>query len=193
MSVSLYPSTHRWLTTLVLLLGVSVGVSPDSYGATTGFKVLQADASVRDGVLRLDAEIDFGLSRAAQEALRNSVPLTLVLHMQIITRQGWLWDNVVADLEQRYQLKYHALAQQYVATNLNSGTLHSFPSRRAALRFIGRLREFPVIDQALLPTGGFGRVRAELDVESLPAPLRPVAYFSKSWRLSSDWYTWSYP
>ena len=31
-------------------------------------------------------------------------------------------------------------------------------------------------------------VRAE--IEALPAPLRPIAYVSPSWRLSSGWYEW---
>ena len=86
------PPQRRWLTALALLLSCA------GYAATSGFKVLQADAAISNGVLQLDADIDFGLSRAAQEALRNSVPLTLVLRMQIVTSDGWLWDNVVADL-----------------------------------------------------------------------------------------------
>ena len=34
------------------------------------------------------------------------------------------------------------------------------------------------------------RLRASLERESLPTPLRLLAYFSSSWRLSSDWTTW---
>ena len=34
-------------------------------------------------------------------------------------------------------------------------------------------------------------IRAKLDIEALPAPLRPVAYVSPSWRMSSGWYEWN--
>ena len=35
------------------------------------------------------------------------------------------------------------------------------------------------------------RMRAHLDIETLPAPLRPVAYTSPSWHLNSGWTTWT--
>ena len=41
-------------------------------------------ARLTSNVLLLNADIDFELSQAAQDALRNSVPLTLVLRMQIV-------------------------------------------------------------------------------------------------------------
>ena len=34
------------------------------------------------------------------------------------------------------------------------------------------------------------RVRAVLEIESLPTPLRLAAYFNPAWRLSSDWLSW---
>jgi hypothetical protein len=34
-------------------------------------------------------------------------------------------------------------------------------------------------------------VRVSLDIESLPAPLRPVAYTSLDWHLNSGWTTWT--
>ena len=33
-------------------------------------------------------------------------------------------------------------------------------------------------------------VRSRLDINRLPAALRPLAFFSPSWRLSSDWTRW---
>ena len=33
-------------------------------------------------------------------------------------------------------------------------------------------------------------VRSSLDINALPAPLRPMALFSANWRLSSDWTQW---
>ena len=35
-------------------------------------------------------------------------------------------------------------------------------------------------------------VRASLDIEALPSPLRPVAYTSLAWRLNSGWSAWKF-
>ena len=76
--------------------------------------------------------------------------------------------------------------------NLNSGERRGFPTRTAALRFMGRISDFPLLDRSLLLEDERyeGALRARLDLETLPAPLRLFAYLSEDWRLSSDWYTW---
>ncbi|NCF09332.1 MAG: DUF4390 domain-containing protein, partial [Gammaproteobacteria bacterium] len=55
-----------------------------------------------------------------------------------------------------------------------------------------RLRDFPMLDRRLLRVGvRYGaRLRASLDVEALPLPLRPVAYLSSAWDLTSEWHDW---
>lgn len=173
-----------WL--LLSLLSVSSPVHAD------GFQIVQASTHLSQGVYLVDADIHYHLTKPVTEALRNSVPLTFVLTMEVRHPRAWLWDETVASLEQRFRLQYHALAQQYVVTNVNNDALHSFPTLDAALRFMGRIRDFPLLDRSLLTPGEHYQVwlHAALDIEALPAPLRPVAYFSSAWRLSSDWYSW---
>jgi hypothetical protein len=38
-----------------------------------------------------------------------------------------------------------------------------------------------------------GRLRARLDIEALPSPLRPLAYVSPSWHSTGEWYEWPLP
>jgi hypothetical protein len=158
-----------------------------------GFKILRAETRLVKGVFLLDAEVDLEPSPAALDALKNSVPLTLILHTQVLRQRDWLWDEAVADIQQRFRLEYHALAQQYVVNNLNNGVLNSFPTYYSATSYIGQVRDFPLLDRTLLSPDiyYYCRLRAELDVESLPAPLRPVAYLSSNWDLTSEWYLWS--
>jgi hypothetical protein len=181
--------TQRWRLFLFWPLIVLIVTSANA----AGFKILRAESHLVKGVFLLDADVDYNLSPAAQDALQNSVPITLILHIQVFQRRDWLWDETIADLHQSYRLEYHALAQQYVVTNLNSGVLNSFPTHYTATSFIGRVRDFPLLDRSLLLADAhyYGRLRAELDVESLPAPLRPVAYLSSAWRLTSEWYLWA--
>ncbi len=156
------------------------------------FQILHAETQLHEGVYLVNADMHFELSADSREALDNSVPLTVQLTFQVRRQRDWLWDQVIASVQQRYQLQYHSLAQQYVVTNLNSHQRHSFPTYAAAMEYIGRLRGFPLLDQTLLDadTRYQVRLRAELDIHSLPAPLRPLAYVSRAWRLRSHWYSW---
>jgi hypothetical protein len=156
------------------------------------FQITNAATRLEGGVYLLDADIRYRLSDTVREALASSVPLTFVLRMQVRRERRWLWDITVATLEQRFRLQYHALAQQYVVTNLNNDALQSFPTLAAATEFMGQIGDFALLDRSLLESGQRYQVwlRAELDIEALPAPLRPVAYLSAQWRLSSEWATW---
>ena len=77
--------------------------------------------------------------------------------------------------------------------NLNSGETRVFGSFDELLEGLGRIRDFPLLDEHLLGEEGdyYLRFRALLDIESLPSPMRPWAYLSGLWRLESDWYEWS--
>jgi len=174
-----------WLTLLGLLLCAGLVWA-------SGFQVLNVSTRLEDNVYWLNADLDYDFSAPALDALDSGVPLTVELQIQILRPRTWVWDEVVADLRQRFRLEYHALAGQYLITNLNNGELASFPSRGAALNYLGRLRRLPLLEAARLAPGEdyYGQLRSRLDIESLPAPLRPVAYLSPDWRLASEWYRW---
>ena len=178
----------RALRLWALLLGLVWTLS----GHAAGFEVLSAATRLEGGVYRLDARIEYRFSAAALEALQNGVPLTVDIEMEVRRRRSWLWDETVYALTQRFQLEYHALSRQYLVGNLNSGERRAFPTRAAALGFMGRIQDFPLLDRSLL-TGNEryeGALRVLLDIESLPAPLRLLAYLSDDWRLASEWRIW---
>jgi len=157
-----------------------------------GFRVVDV-RSERDGSLyRLDANLHLALSAAAREALENGLPLTILIRMQVLRPRHYLWDQVIAEIVQRFRLRYHALARRYVLENLNTDEQHSFPTLEQALLRLGTLRRFPLIDTHLLePEATYlARIRVELDIEALPTPMRVMAYLSRDWRLDSDWYEW---
>lgn len=184
-----FPDTaiYSYRCWLLLLLGLLLQTT---VVWAAGFKVLSADTYLERGVYRLNARIDYEFSSDSVEALKNGVPLIIQLQMDVMRKRGWLWDETVASLQQRFQLEYHALARQYVVTNLNSGELRSFPTWSTATDFLGRIDDFPLLDSSLLNSQEeyYVKLQARLDIEALPAPLRLVAYLSSAWRLSSDWY-----
>ncbi len=163
--------------------------------AAASFHISNVDLHLHEGVYLLDADIYYGFSDEALDALHNGVPLTIMIDIQIERPRRWLWNVGMASLQQELRLHYHALSEQYVVQNLNSGALHSYHSRGVALSALGRLRDFPLIDKQLLaPEEEFLlRMQARLNIEALPQPLRPIAYTTPAWRqLKSDWYQWPF-
>ncbi|MFO1428526.1 MAG: DUF4390 domain-containing protein [Candidatus Competibacteraceae bacterium] len=156
------------------------------------FRVMDASTHLDKGVYFLDAKLKLRFPDGPLEALQNGVPLIVELDIQVFRQREWLWDEIAAQLQQRFRLEYHALSRQYVISNLNSGELKSFSDLKLAVAYLSLIERFPLLDASLLPQGSnyMVRMRAILDIESLPVPLQLVAYLSPEWRISSEWYTW---
>ena len=145
-----------------------------------------------DEVYVLDAQIDYQFSAPVLEALDSGVPLVVELQIEVKRHRSWLWNERKTRLAQRYQLSYHALTEQYLVKNLNSAAQQNLPSAEAAISALGQVMDLPLLDKRLLAVGEnyTVRLRARLDLDALPTPLRLPAYFSPQWRLTSEWYTW---
>ena len=157
-----------------------------------GFQVREAHTWVAEDVYQLRARIDFVLSAPVSDALINGLPLVIELQVQVVHEYLGAWDHPVASLTQQYQLQYYALTRQYLVRNLNSSDQRSYPTEQAALDALGDIDALPLLDRRLLDedVSYDGRVRARLDIESLPTPLLLAAYLDSDWRLASDWYRW---
>lgn len=183
----------RWLLWLCLLSLPAIAADSPRDRETSSFSVRDARSLLVDGVYRVSAQVDYQLGSQAREALRHGVPLVLGLEIQVLQRRSWLWDKTVAELYQRYQLRYHALSRRYLVLNFHSGVQRSYYNLRDALRAVGTLYDLPVLDQRLLMQAIPHRVRlrADLEVEALPTPVRLWAYISSDWGVQSEWYSWS--
>lgn len=159
------------------------------------FEVRSASAELRSGVYFLDASIGYRLSSEAREALQSGVPLTIRIDVELSHGRRFWFDNEDATLRQLYRLEYHALSERYIVTNLNSGDQDSFPALFSALNFLGTIHRLPLIDASVLdPERDYDlRLRAVLDVEQFPGPLRLLAFWRRDWSLASDWYRWPLP
>lgn len=182
------------VTLLGLLSLACVGAARAAEGAKPleRFVVEHADTHLTEEVYVLNARISYHFNPDVMEALESGVPLTIRLDVEVLQPREWLWDETFTTIEQRYQLQYHALTQQYLVKNLNSGIQYNFPTRQASIETLGEISDLPLLDKRLLdPAANYTvRLRADLDVESLPGPLRLLAYVSPQWRVQSEWYTW---
>lgn len=158
----------------------------------SGFKVLFAETQLMDHVVRLNAGFEFNFSPELIEALENGVPITLNIEMEIFRSRNYWRDDGIARVVQKYRVTYSELTRRYVLDNLNSGTHFTLPSLDSVLWVISGLSGFPLLDRSLLRSRAkyYYRIRLGVDVDSLPVPLRVMAYISSRWHLTSDWYTW---
>ena len=155
------------------------------------FKILSQVCRSTEDSFVLDANIDFDFSDKVTEALQNGVPITLELHMQVRKQGAWLWEKDLTDSRLRYQIRYHALASVYQVVDLQTNIQESFVTREVAITDLGDILDMPVTRHELMEKGKIYRVglKASLDVDSLPLPLRPIAYLSPAWNQSSKWHT----
>ena len=157
------------------------------------FVVRGAETTLVDKVYRLNTRLSYQLSAEALGALQKGIPLTITLNIEVLRQREYLWAEKIASIEQSYQLSYHALTQQYLVKNTNTGVHTSFPTLKIAIDRLSIIENFPMLDaQLLLPDEQYiARLRTQLDLETLPVPIRVLAYISPGWRLGSKWYTWS--
>lgn len=196
-SMRVFHARHAaWIALCVLLtVGLTPPVTAQSTDATEGrFLIVQANTKVIYDVLLLDAEIVYGLTPGAVDALNSGVPLLFETRVELDRSRRFLPDPNVVKLVQRSQLTYHALTQRFIVRNFNSSEQSSHATLSDALRRLGQLQDLPVIDVSLLdPDATYVmRMRSVLDTRSYAAPLRMLAALFQvdDWRIESPWERW---
>ena len=200
-AAALFRKRARWLGCALFLLfaaavnGQALIAAPQPVPVADDpgrFEVRSASVEIESGVYLLSARVEFRLSTEARDALQAGVPLNIRLDVEVLHSRRFWFNNTIASLRQRFQLDYHALSERYIVMNVNSGQQESFGSLFGALNFIGRVDKLPLLDASLLEDAREYklRMRAFLDQEKFPGPLRLLAFWRRDWSLASDWYQW---
>ena len=84
------------------------------------------------------------------------------------------------------------MSQQYLVKDLQASLPSTFLTLDSAIDALGLIDDLPVVSvKAILPESQYKVIiKTWLDIESLPSPLRLLAYLSDEWRLESDWKQW---
>jgi len=141
----------------------------------------------------VDATVQIELSADARNAVESGVPLQFVFDFEVHRPRRFMWDRKLLVLRRSGRLERHALANKFVVTDLVTHQRAVHTSIEDAMAALGELNDITLgkAKDLLGQTGLQGRLRAQLDIEALPAPLRPIAYLSPSWHLKSAWQEWS--
>ncbi len=177
-------------TRLALLLTLITTLLP--LRAVAEFEVAEVETRLVNGTYVLDAQIDYDFSERALEALDNGVPLTVEVHIQVRPEDDWIWDNSLIDQRLRYRIRYKPLSDRYLVSQLPGESGRTYVTRDAAVSALGEIKNLQLLDQTRLnPDESYEvQMRASLDIEELPLPLRPMAYLYPSWKQSSAWTKW---
>jgi len=154
----------------------------------------QPDLSVDETAshLVLVGNLHFSLSKTAAEAMDNGLPLTMITEISLRDPQKWLLGKDIWKQQVSHQIQYHALSDQYLVRGAKSRYHKAFLSRATALDALGDIDNIKLADKSLLQSVPRYelRVNTRLDIQSLPTPLRPLAFLSSEWKLQNEWKTW---
>lgn len=157
-----------------------------------GFVIESAELNSVGAKYTLNAVIQFYFSKEALKALEHGIALQIDIEMQAKQTRKWLWDKKIRNKILSQRLEHQPLSNQYLVTNLNTGVKHHFKSFNHAIEFLSSINDYPFLELTSLEQDKTytALIRASLNTESLPTPLRLSTYVSSDWKFSSPWYQW---
>lgn len=173
------------LATCALLMGIAK--------AYAEFSVNEVTASIKNEEMLVDFDLDLALSDQAEEALLRGIPLIITIEVELERDRPLMWDTRITSWERHVEISYHALSERYLVQETGRGEIQNFLNLSTVMNVIGKQRslKIPVPQLPTNPEINYQvKVRAHLDSEALPTPLRLMAYLSPSWRLSTGWTPW---
>lgn len=172
---------------LLLLLGFS------SLAHATIFSVNNPRVHQIGNGYVLNAQIDYPLTPRVIEALHNGVPITFFQELKLIESipilgRFWQWETNLWQSRLHYELRYHALSEQYVLKSLETEDQQNFPHLEGALSALGHIEDLSLPPEfTQQPDDLLLMIRSGLDLNALPTPMRPGAMISSKWQLTSPW------
>lgn len=141
----------------------------------------------------LNAIINYPLTPRVIEALDNGIPIVFfqefkLLNITPLLGEYWQWEETLWRSKIRYELRYHALAQQYILQDVATGKERHFPSLEGTLHALGKVQNFTLPPEHMVNNKQLTfLLRSGIDLYALPTPMRPGAIISSKWHLTSPW------
>lgn len=147
---------------------------------------------VVENELNVKCDVQYGVHEEVEIALINGIEMTFKLVVEIRQERSYWLDPLITSISKSFKIKYHALSEQFVVSELNEQMERSFPDLYSAFYNREHIDEIDLISLAELDinTKYYIRAKAQLATEALPLPLRVKSYFSENWRPSSGWTVW---
>jgi hypothetical protein len=172
---------------LILLLPLSAKAQD-----SVPFVIERAEFTIKDSVLMLDLVVNSELPDYISIAVDQGFAVPIMFEIEIRSPKTYWFDAKIVSLKQKYLLHYQPLLESFVVFDLNSSERHYFRDRKAAVRFIEVVYNYPLLDIDNLAADKtyYARARFGIDTEELPLPLKSSSLWDNDWDLQSEWYEW---
>ena len=147
---------------------------------------------IDNDIFYLDSSSEFYLSKEAYKALRQGISFEIHTDFQLLIKRKWFWNKIIFEKKIIHKLEHKPLTENFLITNMNTGIVNYYKNLNTAINAISKISKMKLFKRSKLQknTNYLARIRLHLDIDSLPSPLRPRAYFSSDWNISSQWYKW---
>jgi Domain of unknown function (DUF4390) len=183
-----------WYTLALVWLGM-IGVISGAHAdePQTPFDVRSAYVEPSERGYVLNVTLDVGLTKAAEEAVRDGVPLKVTLDIQMNRKRRFFIDKKLEDRSVAFGLRYDAIADRFIVKGSGeTSASQAFSTLPEALAALGKIDNIHIFDkERVRPTDDIeGSVRANVIVEAGSSTVMRYLMFWIDWRRSTDWYTW---
>ena len=174
----------------LLLLVLASGTSPAQDAEP--FVVKRAEFNLDQSMLLLNLVVDSEIPDYISIALDQGFSVPIMFEVEILANKNYWFDDPVVSLKQQYRLHHQPMLDSYVVFDVNNSERRYFDNRKAAVRFIEVVYNYPMLNIKNLAPGReyYARVRFGIDSDELPLPLKSSSLWDNDWDLTSDWYAW---
>ena len=156
------------------------------------FIVKRANFTFNQTLLQLDLVVDSEIPDYISIAIDQGFAVPFMFEFEIRAVKTYWFDEKIVSLKQKYLMHYLPMLGSFVVLDVNTGERHYFENRKAAVRYIEVVYNYPMLDINNLAADReyYARVRFGIDTDELPVPLKSSSLWDNDWDLQSDWYKW---
>lgn len=179
-------SLTRWLLIMVCISSCFV------YAKSNNILINDLTIEVIEKEINVKCDVQYGVHEEVEIALINGIGMIFTLVVELRRERNYWLDPLITSVSKSFRIKYHALSEQFVVSEIGEQTERSFPDLYSAFYNREHIDEIDLasINQLDINKKYYVRAKAELVTEALPLPLRVKSYFSEKWRPSSGWSQW---
>ncbi len=160
--------------------------------AESNFVVVEGASIIERNRLHTGAELDLALDKTPAEALLAGIPLNVTIDVQIYKIRNPFWKTRIAEWQYHHIVDYHHLSGRYSVEDVNLNQMQTFATLIEAMNSLSKFNVSEKIPFLVNKSDRLqARIRARLDKNELPAPLRLITLFFKHWQQTADWRQWN--
>jgi hypothetical protein len=174
-----------------ILIGLVFSATSIAQGESA-FNIKIASFTMQESLLMLDSTIEIDLPKYISKAIDQGFAVPLMFEVEVLKYSQFWLDEKLLSLKQQYQLHYLPMLSSYAIFDVNADQRMYFNSRQQAIRYLKVIYAYPMFDIENINQSGqvYARMRAGIDVDELPLPLKSSFYWNNDWDLQSDWFEW---